>query len=90
MNLLQCTGGLALDDVIDAARTSQSEIDRLFDCSIDTYSPDGLTLLFQKASKLAMRLDSCFSQILGFAITTVRMTLLLASQGLILAKAVNK
>ena len=96
MTILQATGGVAFDEIVDAARTFPSEVDRLFDCNLDTYTPgnshdqrdltlccgaDGLTLLFQKASKLAMRLDSCCSQVLGFAITTIRMTLLLASQG---------
>lgn len=94
MTILQATGGLAFDEIVDAARTFPSEVDRLFDCNLDTYTPgnshdseasrcgaDGLTSLFQKASKLAMRLDSCCSQVLGFAITTIRMTLLLASQG---------
>jgi hypothetical protein len=39
MTTLQATGGLALEEMVDAARTSPSEIDRLFDCLIDTYSP---------------------------------------------------
>jgi hypothetical protein len=39
MTTLQATGGLALEEMVDVARTSPSEIDRLFDCIIDTYSP---------------------------------------------------
>jgi hypothetical protein len=39
MTILQATGGLAYDEMVGAARTSPSEIDRLFDCNLDTYTP---------------------------------------------------
>lgn len=81
MMILQSTGGIALDDLVAAVRTSHFEAERLFDSTVDTFNPEGLTNLFNKASKLAMRLDCCCSQTLGFTITLIRTVLLLASQG---------
>jgi hypothetical protein len=39
MTILQATGGLSYDEIVDAARSFPAEIDRLFDCNVDTYSP---------------------------------------------------
>ena len=39
MTILQSTGGIALDDMISAVRTSPSEAEKLFDSTVDTFNP---------------------------------------------------
>jgi len=81
MSVLQSTGGIAIDTFVDQVKNNLSQAQKLFDCTIDTYSADGLTALFNKAFKMAMRIDSCCSQVLCFATTLIKTIIFMAAQG---------
>lgn len=44
MITLQYTGGIALEDMVSAVRTSHFEAERLFDSSVDTFNPGFISL----------------------------------------------
>jgi hypothetical protein len=80
MCLLQATGGVSME-LLQRSSSEAREFRKLFDIHVDMATGDGWTAVFQKASKLAMRIDACASQALGFAVAAIKSVLTLASYG---------
>ena len=81
MCILQSSGGVSMDLLKKSYGDNAKEFRNLFDVHIDMSTGDGWTSVFQKASKLAMRIDACASQALGFAIVCIKTVLTLATYG---------
>jgi len=81
MCILQATGGVSMDLLKKSHGDNAKEFRQLFDVHIDMSTGDGWTTVFQKASKLAMRIDACASQALGFAMASIKTVLTLATYG---------
>jgi hypothetical protein len=81
MCLLQATGGVSMDLLKKSSRDYAKEFRKLFDVHVDMTTGEGWTAVFQKASKLAMRIDACVSQALGFALASIKTVLTLATYG---------
>ena len=81
MCLLQATGGVSMSLLKKSSGDNAKEFRKLFDVYVDMVTGDGWTTVFQKASKLAMRIDACASQALGFAVTAIKAVLTLATYG---------
>ena len=56
MSVLQATGGISTDTLVDYVRSSHSQAEKLFDCPIDTYSPGGNWLMILMRHRIYLEL----------------------------------
>lgn len=81
MCLLHASGGVSMDLLKKSSGDRSKQFRDLFDVHVDLVTGDGWTAAFQKATKLAMRIDACVSQALGFALASIKTVLTLATYG---------